>query len=65
MIFADMTEIFRNMVEVEKIYISKALKVKVEEHKRMMIEANPDKAEMIESCSFAIIFSDWLMKYVG
>lgn len=55
------------MVEVEigKIYITETLKEKVEAHKQMMIEANPDKAEMIEGVSFGIIFSDYLMKHVG
>lgn len=55
------------MVEVEigKIYITETLKEKVEEHKKMMIEANPDKAEMIERATFGMIFGDYLMKYVG
>ena len=54
------------MVEVEigKIYITEALKEKVEEHKKMMIEANPEKAEMLENATFGMMFSDWLIKNV-
>ena len=55
------------MVEVEigKIYITEALKEKVEEHRKMMIEANPDKKDLFEKASFGMLFSDYLMKYVG
>lgn len=54
------------MVEVEigKIYITDTLKEKVEAHKQMMIEANPEKAEMLEKATFGMIFSDYLMKNV-
>ena len=48
-------------VEIGKIYITETLKEKIEEHKQMMINANPDKAEMIENSTFGMVFSDWLM----
>lgn len=52
-------------VEIGKIYITETLKEKIEEHKQMMINANPDKAEMIENSTFGMVFSDWLMKNAG
>lgn len=52
-------------VNVGEIYLSKELIEKVEAHRKMIAEANPEQAEAIEKASFGIIFSDWLVKNVG